>query len=310
MASGRLVLPLAEPCLSSVGLPQSGSSLTVYETGTTTLATLYADEGLTTPIANPQISDSAGRFYAQTTVIWADDTDAYDCVLSFPDGETFSYTAVWLIGAPNLITGYAPINSPTFTGDPQAPTPAVNDSSANIATTAFVAAAIAAVEFIPSGMVAPFAMVTPPAGWLICDGTAISRTTYAALYAAIGVVFGAGDGATTFNLPDLRGEFVRGLDSGREVDPARSFGSTQTDAVQGHAHDWAANTTNNSGVAAGWASGGDNQVYQNRTSSGGSNTGISGPPVTDTTSGSTYGTARVANETRPTNVALIFAIKT
>lgn len=51
---------------------------------------------------------------------------------------------------------------------------------------------------------------TPPTGWLVCDGTAISRTTYSGLYAVIGTTFGTGDGSTTFNLPDMRDRFVVG----------------------------------------------------------------------------------------------------
>lgn len=77
------------------------------------------------------------------------------------------------------------------------------------------------------GEVKWFAMVTPPTGFLKANGTAVSRTTYANLFAAIGTTFGAGDGSTTFNLPDLRGEFIRGWDDGRGVDTSRSFGSAQ-----------------------------------------------------------------------------------
>lgn len=56
----------------------------------------------------------------------------------------------------------------------------------------------------PSGLVSMFAGSTAPTGWLMCDGTAVSRSTYAGLFAAIGVTYGAGNGSTTFNLPDLR----------------------------------------------------------------------------------------------------------
>jgi phage-related tail fiber protein len=77
------------------------------------------------------------------------------------------------------------------------------------------------------GMVGGFARNTAPPGWLKANGAAVSRTTYAALFAAIGTTFGAGDGATTFNVPDLRGEFVRGWDDGRGIDSGRAFGSTQ-----------------------------------------------------------------------------------
>jgi microcystin-dependent protein len=83
-----------------------------------------------------------------------------------------------------------------------------------------------------AGMVAFFAMNTAPSGWLDADGSAVSRTTYAALFAAIGTTFGSGDGSTTFNLPDMRGEFPRGWDDGRGVDSGRAFGSAQLDQMQ------------------------------------------------------------------------------
>ena len=60
-----------------------------------------------------------------------------------------------------------------------------------------------------------------------CNGSAVSRATYADLFTAIGTTFGIGNGSTTFNLPDLRGEFIRGWDNGRNVDPGRALGSFQ-----------------------------------------------------------------------------------
>ena len=86
------------------------------------------------------------------------------------------------------------------------------------------------------GAVSAFAMPTPPEGWLVCDGAAISRTDYADLFAAIGTVWGAGDEISTFNLPDLRGEFVRGFDAGRGFDVDRVFGSSQADEFKEHDH--------------------------------------------------------------------------
>lgn len=76
-----------------------------------------------------------------------------------------------------------------------------------------------------------------PAGWLKANGAAVSRTTYAALFAVIGTTFGAGDGSATFNLPDLRGEFIRGWDDSRGVDSSRVFGSAQSDDLKSHKHD-------------------------------------------------------------------------
>lgn len=85
---------------------------------------------------------------------------------------------------------------------------------------------------IPAGMYGEFGTPTAPDGWLVCDGSAVSRVIYARLFTAIGVTHGAGDGATTFNLPDARGRVLRGWDNGAGRDPGRSLGSTQDDAIQ------------------------------------------------------------------------------
>ncbi|HYL49486.1 MAG TPA: tail fiber protein, partial [Stellaceae bacterium] len=66
---------------------------------------------------------------------------------------------------------------------------------------------------VPSGVVVPFAGASAPSGWLLCYGQAVSRTTYATLFATIGTTFGSGDGSTTFNLPDLRGRAAFGVDN-------------------------------------------------------------------------------------------------
>ncbi len=77
---------------------------------------------------------------------------------------------------------------------------------------------------------------TAPAGWLKANGAAISRTAYPELFAVIGTHYGEGDGFSTFNLPDLRGEFIRGWDDGRGVDGGRTLGSQQTDENKAHNH--------------------------------------------------------------------------
>lgn len=89
---------------------------------------------------------------------------------------------------------------------------------------------------VPAGEIAYFARNTAPSGYIKANGAAVSRTTYAALFAAIGTTFGAGDGSTTFTLPDLRGEFVRGWDDSRGVDSSRVFGSSQAGSIESHNH--------------------------------------------------------------------------
>ena len=75
-----------------------------------------------------------------------------------------------------------------------------------------------------------------PSGALACNGAAVSRATYAALFALIGTTYGAGDSSTTFNVPDLRGEFLRGFDNGRGADAGRVFASSQAAANAAHVH--------------------------------------------------------------------------
>lgn len=140
---------------------------------------------------------------------------------------------------------------------------------------------------VPTGAVAHFAMSTAPSGWLKANGALVSRTTYAALFAAIGTTYGAGDGSTTFNLPDLRGEFLRGLDDGRGVDAGRGIGTWQGDDVKSHAHNIGKQTS-------------------------GSTTG--GPYVHNANMGtlneSTYSTLPAGgSETRPRNIAMLACIK-
>lgn len=146
------------------------------------------------------------------------------------------------------------------------------------------------------GEICYFAFNTAPTGFLKANGAAVSRTTYAALFTVLGTNFGVGNGSTTFNLPDLRGEFLRGWDDGRGVDTGRLFGSAQSDAFQGHWHDlW--------GLASQGSNVGTADDVTNPTASLAKNAVRA--PVTD----GTNGTPRTASETRPRNIALLACIK-
>jgi|TARA_R100000278_G_scaffold535_2_gene1247 microcystin-dependent protein len=89
---------------------------------------------------------------------------------------------------------------------------------------------------VPVGSVFNLATTTVPTGFLECNGAAISRSTYASLFATISTTWGSGDGSSTFNLPDLRGQFVRGWDNSAGVDSGRSFASSQSDQNKSHNH--------------------------------------------------------------------------
>jgi microcystin-dependent protein len=108
----------------------------------------------------------------------------------------------------------------------------------------------------PIGAIIFAAYETPPEGWLECNGAAVSRTAFPELFARIGTRFGIGDGTVTFNLPDLRGEFIRGWDHGRGIDTGRVLGSrqisTQVFVDDDNAHvlgiiDWTYNNLTNLG---------------------------------------------------------------
>lgn len=100
--------------------------------------------------------------------------------------------------------------SPTFTGTVTIPTPAGTSNTTVAASTAFVR------NIFPAGLIVPYGGSTSPDTdiWLLCDGSAVSRTTYATLFGVISTTFGAGDGSTTFNVPDLRGRTPLGAGTG------------------------------------------------------------------------------------------------
>ena len=156
----------------------------------------------------------------------------------------------------------------------------------------FLQKQIAGIEKIPVGTIAFFATQLIPTGWLLCDGSLPTNmaTLYPALYNLLGTTYGAKG-----TLPNLQGEFIRGWDKDRGIDPKRTVGSNQTDSVANHTHpykDMSAGTTANyvQDAKEVWKF---NTVVQNETS------------VSRTTSNNTTG----GTETRPRNIALLGCIK-
>ena len=89
------------------------------------------------------------------------------------------------------------------------------------------------IEAAPTGLIIDWPFDTLPSGYLFCDGSAISRSTYAALFAVASTTYGIGDGSTTFNIPDRRGEFVRGWANGSANDPDRAARTDRGDGTSG-----------------------------------------------------------------------------
>ena len=116
---------------------------------------------------------------------------------------------------------------------------------------------------IPPGLLAPFAGATAPDGWLLCDGAAVSRTDHADLFTALGETYGAGDGSTTFNLPDLRRRVPVGAGGSRSQGPQTALGATggrEAAAFASHTHGGGSHThtagAHRHGLAAAVGSGG------------------------------------------------------
>ena len=138
-------------------------------------------------------------------IIWTKDWEASD------DGTVLKAVDLKNIQDDINQTGLADADS--IQGVPVAiPTPA-DDGKAIIYDDAVPEFTYGSLSGLPAGIYLPYGGTSVPAGWQLCDGTAVSRTTFDDLFAAIGTTFGTGDGSTTFNLPDIRGRGAVGLDN-------------------------------------------------------------------------------------------------
>ena len=322
--------------------PANGSAIRIYrETASDNVqANFFAGSAIKAEDLNVNVLQSL--YIAQETRNFAEATDASavaaTAATALSTAQSANTTAASASTTANGIastanTALASANSAVATANSASATAAsANSTAASATTTANNAlstansavstansALSAAQSLNPAGMVIWVAQSTAPAGFLKANGNAVSRSTYAALFAVLGTSYGAGDGSTTFNLPDLRGEFIRGLDDGRGVDSGRSLGSSQAQSYQshnhgindpghghsvndpGHSHSVPANSGNEQNVINGCGfayEGGAVGTSHNGTgiSINGNTTGIS-----VANSGTT--------ETRPRNVALLACIK-
>ena len=169
----------------------------------------------------------------------------------------------------------------------------------------------ASVTLVPTGAVMPFAMNSAPSGWLAANGAAVSRTTYAGLFTAIGTTYGSEDDSSTFNLRDLRGYFVRGAGTNSDGTASATLGAKQAGAVGPHIHSGTTGDDSPDHVHTHGAASGGSAYYMYGGgylgSWGGSTNGASTRhqhPFT-TSSQSPDGTT----ETRPAKIALLYCIK-
>jgi len=216
-------------------------------------------------------------------------------------GGTSTLTGA-LAGTTGVFSGAISSVSPAFTGTPTAPTAAQGTNSTQIATTAFVQANSA-----PTGGLIMWSAAAAPTGWLLCDGAAVNRTTYAALFAVISTTFGVGDGSTTFNLPNYTNRMPYGTTlaatggSADAVVVSHTHTATSTVTDPGHSHGV---LTYQGGAPDNWISGSFSNSPVNTYSTNSAVTNIS--VATTNTSAGVSGT----NANLPPYLGINFIIKT
>ena len=303
-----------------------------FDIGNAVGATFRAD--LNTCLGDIQSSNS-GYTAPSTTVaykIWADTsanllkirnsanngwltvgdlTDANNLGLATKASPTFSGTVT--SGGDIVLSGTGKIKVPVGT-TAQRPSGVTGDFRFNTTLTQFEGydgSSWAIVGGVPAGTVLAYASSTVPTGFLECNGANISRSTYAQLYSALGTTWGSGDGSSTFGLPDLRGEFIRGWDNSRGIDSGRSFATSQSDQNESHTH--SVTDPNHSHTQRGLAlSGGSGSVAITLGSGQSYQIGYSGQQSTVTTGTSSTGISLGTSggtEARPRNVSLMYIIK-
>ena len=182
----------------------------------------------------------------------------------------------------------------------------IQAESMNLADTyAFSGTVSGAGESILKGSIVAYAGTSTPSGYLACDGAAVSRSTYADLFAAIGTTWGTGNGSSTFNVPDLRAMFLRGTGTHGTADMAKgtdfsapAVGTIENDQMQDHKHQ----TIMSPGTS-----------YQTYSSYAIANNAYGTTYNFNTTAPqeiNSQGAPRTGDETRPVNAAVLYIIKT
>lgn len=242
---------------------------------------------LASPASAAYVSGSS-TFVFQSAAVTPANLDGASITLRNLSASSFGLT----LAPPNSMGSNTTITLPSL---PASPALLSIDTSGNISASAPNTQALN-----PTGAVIMFVGTTAPSGYLMCDGSAVSRTTYSNLFGVISTAYGVGDGTTTFNLPDARGNFFRGVNAGSGRDPdassrtatnggnaGDSVGSSQGSQYASHSHTFSFSTP---GAVLAQATG---TTIQQITSTPTLNTGGSG-----------------GSETRPVNLYINFIVKT
>jgi microcystin-dependent protein len=171
-----------------------------------------------------------------TALVYCDGTNFYNALT----GSVGNFT----VNGNLAVTGTTSLTTGSISGIITAPTAAAGTNTTQIATTAFVLS-----NGAPTGGLIMWGTGTAPSGWLLCDGTAVNRTTYAALFAVIGTTFGVGDGSTTFNVPNYTNRMPYGTTVGATGGSATTTlitanlpSHTHSITDPGHSHSYTINT--------------------------------------------------------------------
>ena len=287
--------------------------LKVYNGATfTTVSFLPGSSVATSPSGTAPSSPTLGQLWLDTSQT-PDELKVYDgaaFVRVDPLGITDAAAAAKYLQITSAASTYLALTGGTLTGDLTLTGDPTTDNMAS--NKGYVDDQIAAIPAVtdqtPAGTVVYSARSTAPTGYIKANGAAISRSTFSVLFAAIGTQYGVGDGSTTFNVPDLRGEFIRGWSDGHTVDSGRTLGSNQGDQNLSHNHTGSVtgngshgHTYDRSNAGAGTPGGNQSVQDANVSTSVGGN-GAHSHGVSINSDGGT--------EARPRNVSLLACIKT
>jgi len=204
----------------------TSQSLTISATGGSISLTIPPNVTAQCYCDASNVGGSGAGFYSATT----------GSAGNFTVNGTLSATGVTDTGSLSVggnltaTAGTVSLGSGSITGTFTAPTQSAGDNSTKLATTAFVANSTSAI----SGQILMWPTASAPSGYLLCNGNAVSRTTYAGLYSVIGTTFGTGDGTTTFNLPNYQDRFPIG--SGTIASSIGATGGSKDAVVVSHTH--------------------------------------------------------------------------